>query len=130
MRFQKIGGNDAGRICRSFKDDCVVRSISVAANMPYRKVFSELMQLGLELGAYPNHDKVWIHYIEKRLGWTKNKTPRDHNGKMIKLRDWNGPKTAIVRNSGHLTAISDGRVVDTWDCTYRPTNTYWTPKQR
>jgi len=127
VKYQPITAANSGRICKSFEDDCVIRSISVAANLPYKKVFQDLMQLGLELGAYPNHDKVWQKYLEDVLGWAKNKTPRNAQGKMIKLENWEGPQTAVVRNSGHLTAVSDGRVVDTWDCTYRPVNTYWTP---
>ena len=111
MQYQEITGDDSGRICKSFKADCVIRAISVAANLPYRKVFGDLMAIGLEIGAYPNHEKV----------------PRNHLNKMIKLRNWDGPNAAVVRNSGHLTAVSDGRVVDTWDCTYRPVNTYWAP---
>lgn len=124
MKFQEL---DGARICKSFKDDCVIRSISHAMNKPYREVFEDLMAIGLEMGAYPNHDKVWIHYLEKINGWVKNKPPRV-NGKMIKLRDWEGVESAVVRNSGHLTAISGGVVVDSWDCTYRPVNTYWTPR--
>ena len=124
MKFQKI---DGGRICKSFKDDCVVRSISIALSLPYRQVFEDLMQLGLEIGAYPNHDKVWVRYLETK-GWKSNKCPRDARGKLVKLKDWHdAPKVAVVRNSGHLTAIQDGYVVDEWDCTYRPVHTYWTP---
>ena len=127
MQYQELTGDDSGRICKSFKSDCVIRAISVAANLPYRKVFEDLMAIGLEIGAYPNHEKVWQRYLEQDLGWVRNKPPRDHLNKMIKLRNWDGPNAAVVRNSRHLTAVSDGRVVDTWDCTYRPVNTYWTP---
>ena len=123
MKFQHSEGN---RICKTFKDDCVIRSISIAMNKPYGKVFADLMQIGMEMGAYPSHDKVWQSYLESN-GWLKNKPPRDSRGKLIKLRDWQGVKTAVVINSGHLTAISDNKVCDEWDCTYRPTNSYWTP---
>ncbi len=123
MKFQQI---ESDRICKTFKDDCVIRSISIAMSRPYKEIFSDLMNLGLQIGAYPNHDKVWQKYLESK-GWVKNKPPRK-NGKLIKLRDWEGVETAVIINSGHLTAISDNRVVDTWDCTYRPANSYWTPK--
>lgn len=123
LKFQKLGG---GRICPSFKQDCVIRAISFAMSKPYKQVFTDLMTLGAELGAYPNHDKVWQCYLKKH-GWVPNKPPR--NGKkLIKLCDWtNAPRVAVVINSRHLTAIVDGYVVDEWDCTYRPVNTYWTP---
>ena len=114
------------RINRKFKDDCVVRAIANATGTPYKTVFEDLMEVGLEMCAWPNQDFVWMEYLS-RLGWKKNKCPRDSNGKLIKLRNWeNHPDTAIVINSNHLTAIVDGACFDTWDCTYRPVNTYWT----
>jgi hypothetical protein len=121
MDFYKT---DGGRICRTFKGDCVIRSISIVMRRPYVDVFNELMGLGLEMGAYPNHDKVWIKYLEQH-GFTKNRPPRDENGKLIKLRDWDFRGTAVVRNSGHLTAVDGGTVTDTWDCRRRPVNSYW-----
>ena len=121
MDFYKT---DGGRICRTFKGDCVIRSISIVMRRPYVDVFNELMGLGLEMGAYTNHDKVWIKYLEQH-GFTKNRPPRDENGKLIKLRDWDFKGTAVVRNSGHLTAVDGGTVTDTWDCRRRPVNSYW-----
>ena len=114
------------RLCKSFKADCVIRSISIATQQSYRDVFAALMQRGLDMGAYPSHDKVWIGYLVKVLGWTQNKPPR-RDGKLIKLESWDCPQIAVVRNSRHLTAIFDGALHDEWDCRYRPVNTYWTP---
>ena len=126
MKFYETNN---GRICKSFKGDCVIRSISLATDQSYEQTFTELMELGLEMGAYPNHDKVWVKYLESK-GFVKNKPPRV-NGKMIKLRDWDGaPDVAVVRNSGHLTAIVDGIVHDDWDCRYRPVNSYWTKEEQ
>lgn len=116
---------DGGRILKSFKNDCVIRSIAIVLKENYDKVFKELMYLGLEMGAYPSHDKVWIKYIESK-GFVKNKPPRDHEGKLIKLKNWDFKGVAIVINSGHLTAVDNGCVFDAWDCRYRPVNSYWT----
>tara|TARA_Y100001972_G_C7423720_1_gene218737 strand:- start:45 stop:419 length:375 start_codon:yes stop_codon:yes gene_type:complete len=115
---------EGGRICKTFKDDCVIRSISAVLRVDYCEVFDDLMRLGLEIGAYPNHDKVWVTYLESK-GYVKNKPPRDSNGKMIKLRDWDFKGRAVVINSGHLTAVDGGTVIDSWDCRYRPVNSYW-----
>ena len=115
---------EGARICKTFKDDCVIRSISVALREDYKKVFEDLMKLGLEIGAYPNHDKVWVTYLESK-GYVKNKPPRDAKGKLIKLRDWNYKGRAVVINSGHLTAVDGGTVIDSWACRYSPVNSYW-----
>jgi len=117
----------AARICKSFKHDCVIRAVSTAMSKPYTEVFEDLMRLGTSMGAYPNHKKVWQSYLENN-GWTKNKCPRDASGKLIKLGNWvDRPQTAVIINSGHLTALSGGIVTDEWDCRYRPVNTYWNP---
>jgi hypothetical protein len=124
--YERMGFHetDGGRICKTFKDDCVIRSISIVLSVPYREVFDDLMRLGLEMGAYPNHDKVWIKYVESK-GLVKRKPPRDADGKMIRLEDWDFDGKAVVRNSGHLTAVYRGIVFDEWDCRYRPVNSYW-----
>ena len=62
MEFQQTNN---GRICKTFKDDCVIRSISVATGKSYKETFEDLMKLGLEMGAYPNHEKVWVKYLEQ-----------------------------------------------------------------
>lgn len=121
MDFYKT---DGGRICKTFKDDCVIRSISIAMRKPYREVFIDLMNLGIEMGAYPNHDKVWQKYLGDN-GFVKNKPPRNTQGKYIKLANWDFKGRAVVRNSGHLTAVDDGSCIDDWDCRYRPVNSYW-----
>jgi hypothetical protein len=122
MEFQQT---DNGRICKTFKDDCVVRSISVATGKTYRDTFEDLMKLGLQMGAYPNHEKVWVKYLEQN-GFVKNKPPRNAKGKYIKLQDWDFDGVAVVINSGHLTAVQGGVCIDSWDCRYRPVNSYWT----
>ena len=122
MKYQEW--NTTERICRNWRNDCTVRSLSIVLNKPYKKVFSELMHIGLEMGAYPDHDKVWITYAEDQ-GLVKRKCPRKDDNRLVKLREWDFKGAAVVRNSGHLTAVMDGYVIDIWDCTYRPVNTYW-----
>ena len=95
MNFYEM---DGGRICRTFKDDCVIRSISIAMKKPYSEIFSEMMALGLEMGAYPSHYKVWVKYLEDR-SWVKHKPPRSASGKLIKLKNWeNPPAAAVIKN--------------------------------
>ena len=103
----------------------MIRSISIATGKTYQETFREIMALGLDMGAFPSHDKVWINYLEQN-GFVKNKPPRNSQGKYIKLRDWRFDGIAVVINSGHLTAVRNGVCIDSWDCRYRPVNSYWT----
>lgn len=122
MKYQEWHTSD--RLCKAWKDDCTVRSLSIVLGETYKKVFEDLMHFGLQIGAYPDCDKVWKAYAEDQ-GLIKRKCPRDQNGKLIKLGDWDFMGTAVVINSGHLTAVDGGYVVDIWDCRYRPVNTYF-----
>lgn len=125
--------DDGGRSAVGYKsrvknaDDCVVRSITIALGLPYEQVFRELMYLGLEKGLYPNASSVFETYLKSK-GWVKHKCPRTVHGDLIKLQDWDAaPDRAVITNSRHLTAVVHGVCRDTWDCTYRPVNSYWTP---
>jgi hypothetical protein len=78
MDFQQT---DNGRICKTFKDDCVIRSISVATGKSYKETFEDLMKLGLEMGAYPNHEKVWVKYLEQN-GFCEKQTASKRQGQV------------------------------------------------
>ena len=122
----KFKERELTRINKKFKHDCVIRAIATVVEQTYSVTFDELMDLGKELGGYPNCDFVWQPYIES-LGLVKHKMPRPPNKPRgtIKLRNWDFTGRAVVVNSGHLTAVVNGYCIDTWDCTYRPVNSYW-----
>tara|TARA_R100001460_G_scaffold64215_1_gene104423 strand:- start:569 stop:967 length:399 start_codon:yes stop_codon:yes gene_type:complete len=124
--IQTDGGRKAAgyKTTRDYQGDCVVRSISIALDQPYTATFLEMMELGMEMGGYPNIKPVYEEYL-RRKGWVKQRCPRDFKNKLIKLEDWIFRDTAIVLNSGHLTCVKDGAVHDSWDCRYRPVNTYY-----
>ena len=121
------GGRKAAgyKTTKPYSGDCVVRSISIVTQIPYKQVFTELSELALEMGGYPNWNPVWQKYL-KTKGYFKNRCPRDHQGKLIKLKNWEWYGSAVVLNSGHLTAVVEGVLYDSWDCRYRQVNSYWT----
>mgnify|MGYP003131521852 CR=1 FL=1 len=122
MKFQKMQG---GRICKTFKNDCVIRAISFAMDIPYAEAFQDLMELGMEIGAYPNCPKVYETYLSRK-GWIKMKPPRNSRGKLIRFADWaDAPKKAVVHVRRHLTCVDHGYVVDEWDCRRYCIGTYW-----
>jgi hypothetical protein len=84
------------------------------------------MKLGLQDGRLTQITKrSGSKYLEQN-GFVKNKPPRNAKGKYIKLQDWDFDGVAVVINSGHLTAVQGGVCIDSWDCRYRPVNSYWT----
>ena len=128
--------NDGGREKAGFKGgagDCVVRSIAIAANLPYMKVYEDLRlanesyaqlrndRLAKRLnakGSSPrngNHRNVFHDYILAQ-GFTWVPTMKIGAGCQVHLRASELPAgILIVKVSKHLTAIINGVIQDTHD---------------
>ncbi len=128
--------NDGGRGQAGFKGgagDCVVRSIAIAAKLPYIKVYEDLRnanesyaelrndRLAKRLnnkGSSPrngNHRNVFHDYIVG-LGFEWIPTMKVGSGCQVHLRPNELPDgILIVKVSKHLTAIVDGVIQDTHD---------------
>ena len=126
--------NDGGREKAGFKGgagDCVVRSIAIAAQLPYLQVYEDLRKANenyAELkndrlarrlnnkGSSPrngNHRNVFHDYI-LGLGFEWVPTMKVGAGCQVHLRPNELPDgTLIVKVSKHLTAIVDGVIQDT-----------------
>ena len=126
--------NDGGREKAGFKGgvgDCVVRSIAIAAKLPYLQVYEDLRsanqhyaelkndRLARRLnnkGSSPrngNHRNVFHDYI-LGLGFEWVPTMKVGAGCRVHLRPNELPDgTLIVKVSKHLTAIVDGVIQDT-----------------
>ena len=128
--------NDGGRESAGFKGgagDCVVRSIAIAANLPYIQVYEDL-RLANERYAQDKNDR-----LAKRLS-IKGSSPRNGNhrnvfhdyilaqgfewvptmkigaGCQVHLRPDELPDGVLIAKvSKHLTAIIDGVIHDTHD---------------
>ena len=128
--------NDGGRAATGFKGragDCVVRSIAIAANLPYMQVYEDLRlanesyaqlrnnRLAKRLnakGSSPrngNHRNVFHVYIVG-LGFRWVPTMKVGAGCQVHLRADELPKAIlIVKVSKHLTAVVNGVIHDTHD---------------
>ena len=126
--------NDGGREKAGFRGgagDCVVRSIAIAAKLPYMQVYEDLRsanqnyaelkndRLARRLnnkGSSPrngNHRNVFHDYI-LGLGFEWVPTMKVGAGCRVHLRPSELPTgTLIVKVSKHLTAIVDGVIQDT-----------------
>ena len=128
--------NDGGRAAVGFKGvagDCVVRSIAIAANLPYMQVYEDLRlanesyallrndRLAKRLnakGSSPrngNHRNVFHDYIVG-LGFLWVPTMKIGAGCQVHLRADELPKAIlIVKVSKHLSAVLNGVIQDTHD---------------
>lgn len=122
--------NDGGREAAGFKGktgDCVCRAIAIAAERPYKEVYDLINQFAksertgtrkrgksnARTGVYKNCiRKVMEHY-----GFTWVPTMQIGSGAKVHLRADELPKGRLVVNvSKHSTAVIDGVINDTYDC--------------
>jgi len=128
--------NDGGRADAGFKGgagDCVVRSIAIAAKLPYVQVYEDLRDANAryaqerdnklsrhlnQRGSSPrngNHRNVFHGYILSH-GFKWVPTMKVGAGCQVHLRPKELPAgTLIVKVSKHLTAVIDGVIQDTHD---------------
>tara|TARA_B100000214_G_scaffold369228_1_gene341952 strand:- start:62 stop:472 length:411 start_codon:yes stop_codon:yes gene_type:complete len=125
----KFKHNDGGRSIYFGKretGDCVVRAIAIATKKHYRDVWHDLLDISKRTGLLPNEHETYETYLTKHLGWTKHKCPRRADGKKYLVRQVHHEQ-AIILTRGHLTAMVDGVINDTFDCGDSYHNRYFTP---
>ena len=149
--------DDGGRKAAGFQGDagdCVVRAIAIATGKPYREVFNALqnglkhqievverkhaLQYGIKGHYRPSATphtgltgNVYGPYL-RWLGWEYVSRPVGANGKPLRLRRSEVPMgRLIVQLSGHLVAVIDGVIYDTYysaRCGQRPIYGYFNKK--
>lgn len=100
--------------------DCVVRCLSVLTNRPWRVVYDELVDLAGDIGLM--FDRV--EFVEEYLD---NRYPREcHYAKTVGEFAKEHPygKYAVTMN-GHITAIINGIIIDTFDPSKRTMRCAW-----
>lgn len=109
--------------------DCVIRAISTATNDTWENVYMELTKLGIKQGLMINDDDNFCKYLEL-LGYKKQKMPRREDNTRYTVEEFcvelaEANKNYVLRTEGHLTAIKDKNLYDTWDCSYKSVGNYW-----
>lgn len=122
--------HDGGRAAAGYKGttgDCVTRSIAIATGKTYQEVYDALNHLAMRerigrrqrkrsssrTGVFRN---TYQRYLES-LGWHWTSTMRIGSGCQVHLRASELPQgTLVVKVSRHLTAVIDGVIYDTHNC--------------
>ena len=142
--------DDGGRANAGYKGmagDCVVRSIAIAANLSYKKVYEDLYQaneifrttsktkLARSLKKKNDSPRTGTHRVVLKkyllqLGWKWTPTMFVGQGCKVHLKKDELPNgTLIVSCSKHITVLKDGVLHDTYDCSRNGTRCvygYWT----
>ena len=127
---QAFNYDDGGRKLAGFKgstDDCVTRSISIVTGIPYKEVYdalnvlSESERIGKRKRKKSNSRTgvfrtTYDKYL-KSLGYKWTPTMQIGQGCKTHLSGRELPEgRLIVRVSKHMTAVIDGAIHDTHDC--------------
>jgi len=142
--------DDGGRSNAGYKGvagDCVVRSIAIAANLSYKKVYEDLYQaneifrttsktkLARSLKQKNDSPRMGTHRVVLKkyllqLGWKWTPTMFIGQGCKIHLKKNELPNgTLIISCSKHITVVKEGILHDTYDCSRNGTRCvygYWT----
>jgi hypothetical protein len=128
----KVIYNDGGRAAAGFRGkagDCVARAIAIAGNLPYTEVYQ---RLAAETGKQRvtkrsgkrsasarngiNTRRKWFRDYMHSLGFTWTPCMKIGTGCKVHLADDELPNgRMVVALSGHLTAVIDGIIHDTFD---------------
>jgi hypothetical protein len=129
----KVVIDDGGREAAGFKGeagDCVARAITIAAGRPYREVHEAIangtggQRATKRSGKRPrsarngvNTGRKWFKDYMTRLGFVWTPTMAIGSGCKVHLRaDELPPGRLVVMVSKHSTAVIDGVLHDTHDC--------------
>ena len=128
MRFIE---SDGGRAVAGFKGragDCVARSIAIASGRPYAEVYARLSQetgsqragkRGRKAASARNGistTRKWFKDYMHELGFEWTPTMSIGSGCKVHLREDELPVgRLVVALSGHLSAVIDGVIHDTYD---------------
>jgi hypothetical protein len=134
--------SDGGRAASGYKgqaDDCVVRAIAIATELPYQEVYDLVNQYGTKerrgkrkrsrsnarTGVYP----ITLRKVMAALGWVWQPTMSIGSGCTVHLREAElPPGRLVVSVSKHTCAVIDGVLHDTHDGSRKGTRCvygYW-----
>ena len=144
MPKQHFRFHDGGRTAAGYRGktgDCVVRSIAIATGLPYQHIYDLVNRSSVhertgtrkrgKSNARTGVYKSTIKRVMNSLGWVWTPTMQIGSGCTVHLRpDELPPGRLVVSVSKHLTAVIDGVIHDTHDCSRRGTRCvygYWQP---
>lgn len=127
MKFVYDDGGRAGAGFKGPARDCVTRSIAIATRKPYQEVYDALNRLALSERTGKRKKKIsdsrtgvfrqsYQCYLES-LGWQWTATMSIGSGCRVHMRPEELPSgRLVVALSKHLTAVIDGVIHDTHNC--------------
>ena len=113
-----------------FTEDCVVRALSLAIDIPYEQVVMDLAQLSCQTGYAFSSRNLVARYLSSK-GWIKHQQPRakdntKYTGKQFCKLFSRYPVIIASVGGHHISCVIEGKFYDTWDCTEGCVGNFWT----
>lgn len=106
--------------------DCAVRALSKALDLTWEQVYALLCANGALMGDMPSADSVWGATL-RQYGFLrdsiKNTCPDCYTAEDF-CRD-NPEGVYVLAFGGHVVAVEDGDIYDTWDSSNLVPQYYW-----
>lgn len=107
--------------------DCVIRAIATALDQSWEETYMGICLKGLELADMPSANSVWGAYLRDH-GFSRHLTPEDYQDGVYTVEDFardHQQGTYILAIDGHVVAVIDGKIVDSWDSREEVPVYYW-----
>lgn len=106
--------------------DCTVRALSLATGESWDGIFTALCAKGYETKDMPSANAVWGACLSDK-GWARHSLPDNcpscYTVKQFAADHRDG--RYIVACDGHVVAVIDGTIIDTWDSGDLTALAYW-----
>ena len=106
-----------------YTDDCVLRCISVCEGISWRDCHKKLSYLSSKEGKVLNDVEFVENYLDERYPRTCYK-----NIRIGEFAEKCPKGNFAVTTKGHIVAVIDNAIVDTWDCSNRIMKCCWKVK--
>lgn len=111
--------------------DCSVRAIAKALDTDWETAYIRLMVNGYSMGDMPSSDSVWGALLRQN-GFYREVIP-DTCPDCYTAEDFcmDHPKgTYVLAFGGHVAAVVDGDIYDSWDSSHEIPQYFWYRKER
>ena len=110
--------------------DCAVRAVSIALGTDWETAYTKLAYNGYLMGDMPSADSVWGAVLREN-GYYRailpDTCPSCYTAKQFCADHPVG--TYILAFGGHVAAVQNGDIFDSWDCSNEIPQYYWYKKE-
>lgn len=118
----KYNPNPTGR----FVGDCAVRAVSVALDIDWEEAYNLIADAGYAMGDMPSSDSVWGAVLRQHGFYRAaipNSCPDCYTAEDFAADHPRG--VFVLGFGGHVAAIRDGVIMDSWDSSQEVPVYYW-----